>query len=1182
MALEILRNEPANEKCDVYSFSVILWELATLCIPWKGLNPMQVVGAVEFQNKHLEIPEDIDPMVAQIIRDCWQTQDGSVLHASSQNAVTLTNLPIAFLGATPTTIICTANVPPTTTSTSAHRKAKRDKSAGIEMLSLKLLDEYTNTFRFSEIIGSSRKMSVEGSPMLRVFFFTLLLLSSCHVFASVSATFRDESSAGQKEADALLKWKASLDAQSQSFLSSWDGNGPCDWTGIICDKSTRVGHLNLSSSGLKGTLHGFNFSSFPKLTVVDLSSNHLSGTIPSDVGKLPRLTYLDLSSNHLSGEIPASIGNMTDLLFLYLYKNALSGSIPQQIGMLKSLNELDLAENNLIGSLPPSVGNLANISYLSLFNNKISGSIPKEIGNLTDLSDLYLSSNKILGSIPKEIGMLGSLVNLRLFNNSLSGFISAEMNNLTSLKKLGLSENYLTGRLPQQVCLGGVLERFTADNNYFTGPIPKSMKNCTSLHRLRLGHNQLTGNVSEDLGIYPNLDYLDLSDNKLVGELSSKWGQCHNLTFLRLSNNNISGEIPSELGKATQLRVCDLSSNHLTGGIPKELGQLKFLFKLMLNDNHLSGTIPSELKMFSDLEGLNLAANNLNGSIPPWFSDCKKLLELNLSANGFRGGIPFEVGSLSFLQVLDLSHNLLIGKMPEQVGNLKSLEKLNLSHNKLFGRIPSTFDVFNFDGKMVYENIVEATEEFDSKYCIGVGGYGSVYKAQLSNGQMVAVKRLHQLSEDVVVEQKAFNSEIQALTEIRHLNILKLHGFCSHPRHSFLVYEFLEGGSLEKILKSDEQAREFDWKKRLGAARLLKPDSSIGPILKALLVTRLQLAYTMHINEKCDVFSFGVVTLETLMGRHPGDLISFISSSFSSLSIMLIVISLRSFTSEDLLDHDFHLRETNSSRSGLHCKSSITMLTCQSTISTEYAASFSGAVVCADQNVVHILSLCQVFDTFTAMGSLYKLQLRSNIQLNEKRRMGMALDVVCDFGLSRMKHHTFLSSKPTAGTPEWMALEILRNEPANEKCDVYSFSVILWELATLCIPWKGLNPMQVVGAVEFQNKHLEIPEDIDPMVAQIIRDCWQTSFECSIGLSSLGQPYKHLTRWECFACIKSKCRNFNEPSDSLLSQLGATPTTIICTANVPPTTTSTSAHRKAKRDKSGYRTIRYTALFDVL
>ncbi|KAE8658067.1 Serine/threonine-protein kinase CTR1 [Hibiscus syriacus] len=166
-----------------------------------------------------------------------------------------------------------------------------------------------------------------------------------------------------------------------------------------------------------------------------------------------------------------------------------------------------------------------------------------------------------------------------------------------------------------------------------------------------------------------------------------------------------------------------------------------------------------------------------------------------------------------------------------------------------------------------------------------------------------------------------------------------------------------------------------------------------------------------------------------------------------------------------------------------------------------------------------------ILTEFLPRGSLYKLLHRSNPQLDEKRRMRMALDVakgmnylhtsnptvvhrdlktpnllvdknwvvkVCDFGLSRMKHHTFLSSKSTAGTPEWMAPEILRNEPANEKCDVYSFGVILWELATLCIPWKGLNPMQVVGAVGFQNRRLEIPKDIDPVVAQIIRDCWQT------------------------------------------------------------------------------------------
>uniref|UniRef100_A0A5B7AI21 non-specific serine/threonine protein kinase n=1 Tax=Davidia involucrata TaxID=16924 RepID=A0A5B7AI21_DAVIN len=164
-----------------------------------------------------------------------------------------------------------------------------------------------------------------------------------------------------------------------------------------------------------------------------------------------------------------------------------------------------------------------------------------------------------------------------------------------------------------------------------------------------------------------------------------------------------------------------------------------------------------------------------------------------------------------------------------------------------------------------------------------------------------------------------------------------------------------------------------------------------------------------------------------------------------------------------------------------------------------------------------------ILTEFLPRGSLFKLLHRPNIQLDEKRRMRMALDVakgmnylhtshpvivhrdlktpnllvdknwvvkVCDFGLSRMKHDTFLSSNSTAGTPEWMAPEVLRNELSNEKSDVFSFGVVLWELATLRIPWAGLNSMQVVGAVGFQNRRLDIPEAVDPMVAQIITDCW--------------------------------------------------------------------------------------------
>ena len=100
-----------------------------------------------------------------------------------------------------------------------------------------------------------------------------------------------------------------------------------------------------------------------------------------------------------------------------------------------------------------------------------------------------------------------------------------------------------------------------------------------------------------------------------------------------------------------------------------------------------------------------------------------------------------------------------------------------------------------------------------------MGAYGDVYKAKLQIGQVVAVKKLHALSDDGIANLKPFESEICALIEIRHCNIVKLHGFCSHPRLLLLVYEFLEGGILDKVLKVDEQAMKFDWVNRLNVVK---------------------------------------------------------------------------------------------------------------------------------------------------------------------------------------------------------------------------------------------------------------------------------------------------------------------------------------------------------------------------
>ncbi|KAK7388003.1 hypothetical protein VNO78_22803 [Psophocarpus tetragonolobus] len=172
--------------------------------------------------------------------------------------------------------------------------------------------------------------------------------------------------------------------------------------------------------------------------------------------------------------------------------------------------------------------------------------------------------------------------------------------------------------------------------------------------------------------------------------------------------------------------------------------------------------------------------------------------------------------------------------------------------------------------------------------------------------------------------------------------------------------------------------------------------------------------------------------------------------------------------------------------------------------------------------------LCIVTE-FLPRGSLCRLLHRNTSKLDWRRRVHMALDIargvnylhhcnppiihrdlkssnllvdrnwtvkVGDFGLSRLKHETYLTTKTGRGTPQWMAPEVLRNEPSDEKSDVYSFGVILWEIATEKIPWDNLNSMQVIGAVGFMNQRLEIPKNVDPRWASIIESCWHSDPAC--------------------------------------------------------------------------------------
>ncbi|KAK0597854.1 hypothetical protein LWI29_029226 [Acer saccharum] len=165
-----------------------------------------------------------------------------------------------------------------------------------------------------------------------------------------------------------------------------------------------------------------------------------------------------------------------------------------------------------------------------------------------------------------------------------------------------------------------------------------------------------------------------------------------------------------------------------------------------------------------------------------------------------------------------------LGAIPPEIGNLRNLTSLYLDNNNLTGHIPPTLgQLTNLEELLLYSNqltdLIEATEDFNIKFCIGTGGYGSVYRAKLPNGDVFALKKLHSREWEEPIFAKSFKNEIHVLSEVRHRNIIKLYGFCLHNKIMFLVYKYIERGSLYCVLCNDDEATELDWRKRVNVIK---------------------------------------------------------------------------------------------------------------------------------------------------------------------------------------------------------------------------------------------------------------------------------------------------------------------------------------------------------------------------
>ncbi|XP_010278328.1 PREDICTED: protein STRUBBELIG-RECEPTOR FAMILY 3 isoform X2 [Nelumbo nucifera] len=184
-------------------------------------------------------------------------------------------------------------------------------------------------------------------------------------------------------------------------LPGWIANGgdPCleAWQGVQCADSN-ITAIILNGANLGGEL-GENLGSFVSIASIDLSNNHIGGSIPSNLPLTMKNFFL--SDNQFTGSIPSSLASLTQLTDMSLNNNHLTGEIPDAFQSLTGLINMDLSSNNLSGQLPPSMENLSSLTTLHLQDNQLSGTL--DVLQDLPLRDLNIENNLFSGPIPDKL-----------------------------------------------------------------------------------------------------------------------------------------------------------------------------------------------------------------------------------------------------------------------------------------------------------------------------------------------------------------------------------------------------------------------------------------------------------------------------------------------------------------------------------------------------------------------------------------------------------------------------------------------------------------------------------------------------------------------------------------------------------------------------------------------------------
>ncbi|KAM1265725.1 hypothetical protein ACFX2J_035375 [Malus domestica] len=465
-----------------------------------------------------------------------------------------------------------------------------------------------------------------------------------------------------------------------------------------------------------------------------------------------------------------------------------------------------------------------------------------------------------------------------------------------------------------------------------SGSLPRELEEFSMLQSLYLNINFLSGTVPLELGYSSSLSDIDLGGNLLNGVLPpSIWNLCDNLVSLRVHANSLSGMVPEPAlrnSSCKNFQFLDFGGNKFSGNFPEFVTQFGGLKELDLGSNMFSGPIPEGLAQLN-LEKLNLSHNNFSGVLPV-FGGSKFGVEAFEGNNPGLCGAPLKSCSgssglspgaiagivIGLMTATVVLASLCIGYVQNKKKNSREESEDELEEEEDEesggggGGDQGRLILFQGGEHLTLEDVLNATGQVLEKT-----NYGTLYKAKLSDGVAITLRLLREGS---CKDGSSCLHVVKQLGRIRHENLIPLRAFYQGKRgEKLLIYDHLPHRSLHDLLHETRAGKPvLNWARRhkiaLGIARglaylhtgletpithgtvksknVLVDEFSVARLteygLDKLMIPTVademvavakndgykapELQKMKKCSSRTDVYAFGILLLEILIGKKPG------------------------------------------------------------------------------------------------------------------------------------------------------------------------------------------------------------------------------------------------------------------------------------------------------------------------